>query len=67
MKRKLLLLLFTTIFAFSSLTGCETAEEKARREIDEANAAYEKEKEKLLELQLEYELNNALIDYYENQ
>ena len=51
--------LFITLLAAMltvSLCACETPQEKANREIAEANAAYEKEKAKLeaLEDELEY-------------
>ena len=53
--KRILAAILLVIFSLG-LCACETEQEKANREIAEANAAYEKEKAKLdaLEDELEY-------------
>lgn len=53
--KKIVSIILTVLLSIS-LCACETPQEKANREIAEANAAYEKEKAKLdaLENELEY-------------
>lgn len=64
MKRILCALLAGTLL-FVCCTGCESEEEKARREIREANEAYEESKARVDALQSELDYVQSLIDLYD--
>ena len=63
--KKFSILLFASILSLGIFSGCESRAEKARREIREANEAYEREQAKLEYLKAKKAVVEAMIDYYE--
>ena len=57
--------LLAGMLLFVCCTGCESEEERARREIREANAAYEKAKADVAETQAKIDYIEYLISRYD--
>lgn len=64
MMKRILCALFASLLLFTCCTGCESKEEKARREIREATEAYEQAKADVNATKAELEYIQSLIDLH---